>query len=438
MSALPPVLATKSGAGIREHRLANGMTLLVAERHLDPVVAVLLMYRVGSRDEEEREAGVSHFLEHMMFKGSARYAKGEVDRLTTLLGGSNNAFTSSDHTGYWFELASDRWEAALEIEADRMRGLLLDPDEFAAERRVVLEELSMGQDEPWRRLTELAQEALFGRHPYRRPVIGHADALERLEVGEMRAHHARHYRPDNAVLVVCGDVEAGRVIERVEELFGSLARPADGAPPSFRPAPSEPAGERRLSMSWDDAGKRLVMAWPGARVGSADDWALDLVSTVLSGGRLSRLHRRLVLDEGLATSVSTQNDARVEAGAFWLLAECAQGTRPERLEAAIDEELERIATRLVPQKELERAKRTIAAGEAHESETVTDLAEELGEFAIDADWRLALHAVGRVRAVTPAALRECARRLLARERRITAWSLPKTGPRPKHRKGARR
>jgi len=188
MSALPPVAATKAGAALRELRLANGLRVLLAERHLDPVVSVILWYRVGSRDEDERAAGVSHFLEHMMFKGSARFGKGEVDRVTMMLGGSNNAFTSADHTAYWFELASDRWEAALEIEADRMRALLLDPGEFAAEKAVVLEELAMGQDDPWRRLTEIVQEALFGRHPYRRPVIGHADALKRLPVEEMRAH----------------------------------------------------------------------------------------------------------------------------------------------------------------------------------------------------------------------------------------------------------
>jgi zinc protease len=329
VSAELPVLASKAGASVRETRLENGLSVLLLERHMDPVVAVILWYRVGARDEDERVAGVSHFLEHMMFKGSARFGKGEVDRVTTLLGGTNNAFTTSDHTAYWFELASDRWEAALEIESDRMRALLLDPAEFTAEKAVVLEELAMGQDDPWRRLTELVQDALFGRHPYRRPIIGHADALQRLSVDEMRAHYQRHYRPGNAVLVVCGDFQPERALELVRRHFGDIAPPPLPAVEPFRPAPAEPAGERRLSMRWDDAGQRLCVAWPGAKVGSDDDWALDVLATVLTGGRLSRLHRRLVLERGLATSVSTQNDARVEAGAFWLFAECAQGVRPE-------------------------------------------------------------------------------------------------------------
>src|SRR5688572_18606021 len=133
-SAAPPLMA---GARVTEHHLDNGLRVLVAARHSDPVVSTVLLYRAGARTEVEREAGVSHFLEHMMFKGTPTYGKGEVDRLTTQLGGQNNAFTGYDHTAYWFELASDRWERALEIEADRMQHLLLDPEEFEAERAVV-------------------------------------------------------------------------------------------------------------------------------------------------------------------------------------------------------------------------------------------------------------------------------------------------------------
>ena len=138
----------KAGAIIHEHRLRNGLQVLIAERHDDPVVAAMVFYGVGARNERAEEAGVSHFLEHMMFKGSSKFGKGEVDRITTVLGGSNNAFTTPDHTAYWFELASDRWEIALDIEADRMSGLALDPKEFQSEKKVVLEELSMGRDDP--------------------------------------------------------------------------------------------------------------------------------------------------------------------------------------------------------------------------------------------------------------------------------------------------
>ncbi len=421
------VTARKAGARITEHRLENGLTVLLAERHLDPVVAVMLWYRVGSRDEEEREAGVSHFLEHMMFKGSRRFGKGEIDRITTALGGGNNAFTTADHTAYWFEFAADRWEKALEIEADRMRNLLLDPREFESEKAVVLEELSMGEDEPWRALTEEVQLALFPRHPYRRPVIGFADSLAAMSVDDMRSYYARFYRPRNAVIVVAGDFDPRRALKLVRERFGSFS--ANGAAvearPAFRPRNEAPNGERRLTIPWDDEGRRLCLAWPTTTVGTDEDWALDLVSTLLAGGKLSRLHRRLVIEERLATSVSSHNDTRVESGAMWVFAECAQGVEPALLERAVDREIEALSASPVPAKELDRAKRMLAAGEAHESETVTDLAEQLGEFAVDAQWKLALEAPSRIAAVTSRAVRDVARKYLAKDRRVVGWCLPK-------------
>lgn len=416
----------KAGAQIQEHKLSNGMQVLLLERHLDPVVAVMLWYRVGGRNETEKEAGVSHFLEHMMFKGAARYGKGMVDRVTTTLGGTNNAFTSADHTAYWFEFASDRWEAALEIEADRMRGLLLDRAEFEAEKQVVLEELGQGEDDPWRVLSQEVQAAVFPRHPYQRPVIGYTETLKALTVDEMRAYYERFYHPGNAILVLAGDLDPDRALAIAERHFGSIPvgmayREAD----PFRTTPAAPRGEQRLTIRWDDEARRLCIAWPGAAVGTDDDCMLDLVSTVLSGGRLSRLYRRLVIDEQLATSVSTHNDARVEGGSFWIFAECAQGKDPAKLEQAIFEEVEKFAEHGPDAREMNRAKRIIAAGEAHDAETVSDLAEDIGEFAIDGDWRISLTTLERILAARPAAVTSTARRLLCAERRVVGWCLPK-------------
>jgi zinc protease len=427
-SLAQPAAARKAGARITEHKLENGLTVLLAERHHDPVVTVMLWYRVGSRDEEEREAGVSHFLEHMMFKGSRKFAKGEIDRVTTELGGSNNAFTTADHTAYWFEFASDRWEKALDIEADRMRQLLLEPTEFESEKKVVLEELSMGDDDPWRALSREVQMSLFPRHPYRRPVIGFADSLKALGPEDMRDYHARHYRPSNAVLVVCGDIDPSRALASVRGRFGAI--PDDPRPERarrFLPAIDEPAGERRLEIRWDDEGRRLCIAWPTTKVGTEDDWALDLASTILAGGKLSRLYRRLVLEKRLATSVSSHNDTRVDSGAFWLFLESGSKVSAEELERAVDLEIAELCTRDVGASELARAKRMIAAGDAHESETVSDIAEDLGEFAVDATWRLALEVQARLASVSARAIRECAAKLLRKERRVVGWCLPKDG-----------
>ncbi len=413
---------------ITEHTLANGMRVLLAERHIDPVVAAMVWYRVGSRNEREHEAGVSHFLEHMMFKGSTAFGKGSIDRITTTLGGSNNAFTGPDHTAYWFELASDRWEAALAIEADRMSRLTLDPVEFAAERAVVLEELAMGLDDPWRRISELVQGTLLLRHPYRRPVIGHADALAALRVDDMRDYYKRFYHPGNATIVLCGDFDPVDALAKVRAHFESIPCGVPYAEAdAFRPREEPVAGERRVQATWDDSGKRLCIAWPSAVVGSDDDYALDVISAVLSAGRLSRLHRRLVIELELCTSVSVQNDSRVESGVFWLFAECAQSADPRKLEAVVDEELARLAAEKVGAKELARVRSLLAAAEAYDNETSSDLAEQLGEFATDAHWRLALETIEHVLAVDAARIRACAKRLLTKERRVVGWCLPAAG-----------
>jgi zinc protease len=417
--------AALAGARIHEHRLRNGLEVLVVERHDAPVVSVLLHYRVGARNEREHEAGLSHFLEHMMFKGSAEFGKGQVDVVTTVLGGTNNAWTSHDHTAYWFEFASDRWEQALAIEADRMRGLLLDPAEFEAEKAVVLEELSMNEDDPWRELSEEVAEAVFPGHPYGRPVIGYTETLRRMTPELMRDYHRRWYRPSNAVLVICGDVTDAAAMRAVRRHLGSLpAGSAEGEGPPYGRPVGEPKAEKRLLLRWDDDARRLCMGWPTAAFGSDEDYALDLLTVVLASGRRSRLYTRLVRDEGLATSVSVTNDTRVEGGALWLYAECAEGVEPARLEVAIDEELERVRRRLVTRRELDRARAMLLATEAHDHETVTDLAEDVGSFAVDGDWRLALATRERLEALTPDFLRETARRYLGRGRRVTGWSLP--------------
>jgi zinc protease len=445
----PPIRSTRrkgSGAGarllrggcqIQEHVLANGLRVLIAERHADPVVASLLLYRCGARNEREQEAGVSHFLEHMMFKGSARFGKGAVDRLTAELGGQNNAFTSYDHTGYWFEFAADRWEHALDVEADRMRTLVLDPAEFGAEREVVLEELAMGEDDPWRQLARRVEQILFPRHPYGRPIIGFPDTLRALTPEAMREYYGRFYHPGNATLVVCGAVEPERALEAVRGRFAPIpAGRAQAEIDCFRGAIEEPSGEARLTMRWDDQARRLCLAWPAARVGTEQDFALDLLLAILTSGRTSRLQRRLVLDRRLATSVSGSNDSRMDAGCFWLYAECARGVEPEKLERAVDRELEAIASDGPTSAELVRAKALLLASEAYDAETVSDVAEEIGTYAVDADWRLAFDGGERHASVSARAVREAAAAILPRRRRVVGWCMPKDEGAP-GRKGSR-
>lgn len=435
----------RGGCRVSEARLASGMRVIVGERHTDPVAAVLVFYAVGSVHESGETAGVSHFLEHMMFKGTERTPKGEVDRLTALLGGQNNAFTGKDHTAYWFEFASDRWERALAIEADRMTNLVLDEQEFEAERDVVLEELAMGLDDPWRALSQDVESLACGEHAYGRPIIGTKETVEAITREAMFAHYRRAYAPSNATVVVCGDVERDAVYAEVERAFAEAVERAGVVDPmptpepfAMSPAPAEaavlegfedaPAAAQRHLRHWPDEGKRLCVVWPGARCGDADDFALDFVQTILTSGRNATLTRALVVDGDLATYVSTANDARAHGGLFWLFAQSSDAARPQELEAAIEAQIERLATDGPTEDEMERALGVLVSGDAFESETVSDVAEQLGGFAVDADWRIALDGGERHRAVTAERVRETCERLLPFARATVGWSLPSEAP----------
>src|SRR5262245_30982022 len=210
--------------------LDNGLTVITRELHASPVVSAMIWYRVGSRNEELGQTGKSHFLEHMLFKGTDRFGKGAIDLLTLKNGGNNNAFTSHDFTAYYFNFASDRWEVALDIESDRMVNCVFASEEFEAEKKVVIEELRMGLDSAWGLLLQEQDATAYKVHPYRKPVIGLLQDVERATEAEQQAYYRKHYHPGNATLVLSGDFETDRVLDKVVERFASIPRIADGAP----------------------------------------------------------------------------------------------------------------------------------------------------------------------------------------------------------------
>src|ERR1041385_3484843 len=217
--------------------LPNGLTVLTKELHDKPVVATIIWYRVGSRNEELGQTGKSHFLEHMLFKGTEKYGKGDIDLLTLKNGGSNNAFTWLDFTAYYFTFASDRWQAALEIEADRMRNTTFAEEEFESEKQVVEEELRIGLDGPWEVLENEVWATAFRQHPYHWPTVGWLDDLESATGADMKAYYDKWYHPRNATLVIVGDFDPAEVLARVEALFAGI--PAGPAAQPLRIA--EPA-----------------------------------------------------------------------------------------------------------------------------------------------------------------------------------------------------
>src|SRR2546422_3480035 len=228
--------------------LANGLVVLTKEVHTSPIVTSMIWYRVGSRNEELGQTGKSHFLEHMLFKGTERFKKGEIDLITLKNGGGNNAFTSHDFTAYYFNFASDRWDVALEIESDRMVNCAFDPDEFEAEKKVVIEELKTGLDSPWGLLLQEQEAAAFKVHPYRNPIVGWLQDVERATAEEQQAYYRRFYHPNNAVLVLVGDFDADKVLERVSRVCSDI--PAGPAPAPMMLVEPDQLGERRLVVRW--------------------------------------------------------------------------------------------------------------------------------------------------------------------------------------------
>ena len=359
----PPALAGE----IRLSKLANGLKLCRVASPQAPVVASALFYGVGARDEDEGHGGLAHFLEHLMFKGSERYGPGEIDRRTQALGGVNNAFTSHDVTAYWFTFAADRWDEALAIERDRMRGLRLDPAEVDSERRVVVEEIAMYRDEPWDALELDVQAALYPGHPYGRPVLGTEEELERADRDAIAAFHARHYRPGNAVLVVAGDLDDA-VEARVADAFGDLA----GGAPARRSPPPEPerSGLVRLARRHGEVA-RLLLALPAPPPDRPEHGALRLLATVLAEGRASRLQRALVDEGELCLSVTASLAESQWTSQFSIAAELLPGADAGEVERRILAALGELAATPLGDEELERARQVFLADWAYAQERVS-------------------------------------------------------------------
>ncbi|HEX6813445.1 MAG TPA: pitrilysin family protein [Planctomycetota bacterium] len=406
--------------------LDNGFKALLVERGPLPVVASVMWYRVGARDEHTGETGVSHFLEHMMFKGTKQFAKGQIDLQTSKMGGSNNAFTDNDSTAYYFAMAADRWETALEIESSRMRGCLLDPLEFASEKNVVLEELAMGEDDPWRPLYQTTESLLFQVHPYHHPVIGYREDLERLTAQQMRGYYERHYGPNRAFLVVVGAIDKARTKQRIQDLFGPIPRAID------RPvALKEPVaqGERRAVLRTPHSVTRLCIGFPTCRMGERDDYALDVLAHDLGNSKNSRLYKRLVLKDELVIEVSVMNETRQDPGALLVLCELREGANPARVEAAIREEVGKQIAEGVDKRDLERIRSQIRASFLFQDEAALDLAMKLSRFEAGAPegYRTLETVLPTYDSLTRKELRQVAAKYFDFDRAAIVWAMPAAG-----------
>ena len=358
--------------------LPNGLTVLTKEMHDKPVVATMVWYRVGSRNEELGQTGKSHFLEHMLFKGTDRYKKGEIDLITHLNGGANNAFTWLDFTAYYFTFASDRWEAALEIEASRMRDTTFVEDEFASEKQVVEEELRIGLDGPWEALENEVWATAFRQHPYHWPTVGWLEDLEAASGADMKAYYDKWYHPRQATLVVAGDFDSVEVLQKIEELFGRIPPGPLVAPPKIV-EPSQ-RGEKRLMVKKQTPVERLLIGYHAPEVGHPDSYALKVAEAVLSTGKSSRLYQRLVERDQSVTKADASYHDHIDPSLFYFQAELKPGFKLADVERAICEEIDRLKRGDISSPETDKAKRQIEASLVLSSEEPLQQATLLGQY----------------------------------------------------------
>lgn len=363
---------------VRKTILPNGLTLLTKEMHDKPVVATMVWYRVGSRNEELGQTGKSHFLEHMLFKGTDRYKKGEIDLITHLNGGANNAFTWLDFTAYYFTFASDRWDAALEIEASRMRGTLFAEEEFNAEKQVVEEELRIGLDGPWEALENEVWAAAFRQHSYHWPTVGWLEDLEAASGADMKAYYDKWYHPRNATLVIVGDFDADEALQKVEELLGPIQQGPEPARLGLVEPPQR--GEKRLVVKKETPVERLMIGYHAPAVAHPDSYALKVAESLLSTGKSSRLYQRLVEQDQSVTTADASYHEHIDPALFCFQHELKPGFNLADVERATYEEIDRLRRADISPGEVAKVKRQIEASLVLSSEEPLQQANLLGQY----------------------------------------------------------
>jgi zinc protease len=366
----------------QEFMLANGMKIIVKEDHRAPTAAHMVWYRIGSMDEQNGTTGVAHALEHMMFKGTTSLKPGEFSSRVAALGGRENAFTSKDYTGYYQQIEKSRLEAVMALEADRMANLVFDKDEFSKEIKVVMEERRLRtEDQASGRVYEALNAAAFVAHPYHHPIVGWMDDLEHMTVEDAKAWHDRFYAPNNATMVVTGDVDAQQVRTLAEKYFGKITPKSI---PVTRPQ-NEPLqqGVRRIVVKAPAENPYVALAFkaPTLRDVEKDDdvHALEVLSAVLDGFDNARLPARLVRTERVANSVGASYSSNARGPVLFVLdGTPAAGTTTEQLEKLLRAEVQRVAQDGVTEEELKRVKNQLIASQIYKRDSVFGQAMEIG------------------------------------------------------------
>ena len=428
----PPSAASR----VHEEVLDNGLRVLIQEMRTAPLASVWCWYRVGSKDETTGRTGVSHWVEHMNFKGTTNIPRDKVKGIIEQFGGYWNGYTWVDQTAYTETATRDALDRMLFIEAERMANCLYDPADCESERSVIIAELQGGENDPETRLDQELAAAAFTAHPYRNPTIGWLPDLETMTRDDLYAHYRRFYVPNNATLVIVGDVDTTDAMRRVSQYFGGI-RPGDVA---RRPHTLEPQqiGERRLTLSREGTTAYLKIGCHAPAAGDSDFFPMLVLDAVLTGAkglnlwtsfrtpppqRTARLYRALV-DARLASSVMGALAPTAEPFLYTISATATDGTPLARLEEAACAELDHVRARGVTEAERQRAVRQLRARLVFENDSITNIAHQLGYFETIASWRICETLGDRIGAVTLEQVAAAAFERLKPRNRTVAWFEP--------------
>ncbi len=422
-----------SAPAVQQRTLDNGLTVLVQEYHSAPLVCSYLWYRVGLRTEGPGESGLTHFLEHMAFKGSEHYSAREADRLVTMRGGYLNGFTSMDYTGYVEALPRDALELALGIESDRMARCLLTADDVESEKGVVISEFEGAENDPSFLLRRAVMVAQFPGEPYGRTVIGSKDDLRSLTRDMVVAYYRQHYAPNNATLVLVGDIKAEEAFAKAEQFFGPIPR-AEVSPPAPNPGRGA-TGEKRVKLELPGRTSYLQAVYEVPPIQHPDHAALEVLQNILSSGRTSRLYRSLV-DTEIASDAGGWDYENPQTTAFAFEISLRPGVAHDKAEGVLDSEIEKLKDDLVAERELTKAKNKTKAQFVYASDGVTKLGQQLGYYQSIIGHDYLRTFPGKVDAVTAEDIQRVVRRYFGRDNRTVGWLIATGGEGPEGGGGA--
>ncbi|GJD29185.1 putative zinc protease [Methylobacterium adhaesivum] len=427
VEAAPLGRSEAGGPDVGAFTLDNGLDVVVVPDHRAPVVTHMVWYRNGSADDPRGQSGIAHFLEHLMFKGTERHPVGAFSKAVSGLGGQENAFTSYDYTAYFQRVARDHLKTMMEFEADRMTGLVLDDAVVAPERDVVLEERRMRvETDPSAQLSEAMAASLFVHHPYGTPIIGWMHEIEDLNRTHALNYYKRFYTPENAILVVAGDVTAEDVRRMADDTYGRVT-PQGARPVRVRAREPEPKALRRLAVADPKVEQptlqRLYLTPSCITAQDGECHALELLAEVMGGGSTSYLYRKLVMELGVAVNAGAwYMGSAIDDTRFSVYAIPAEGVSLEKLEEEVDRVLRRAPSEALTAEAIERAKTRLVAETVYSSDSQSSLARIYGSaLAIGESIDEVLRWPSDIEGVTQARLAAVAERYLVPQRSVTGY-----------------